>query len=131
MITMGCKPVYSGFQVFTITLPSTLNFKTQENIMQNHEENIISYIDNCDHTYNDKVIFIVLLTTIYSSCHEDRGYHSPETLKELFPKIWKNIDGHDRNTLGKHVRHLVKNGGLPLTDAGKNSENHRQYIVNK
>jgi hypothetical protein len=99
--------------------------------MQNHEENIISYIDTCDHTDNDKAIFIDLLTQLISACHEDSGNDSPKTLKQLFPKIWENIDGHERNTLGKHVRHLVKLGGLPLTDAGKTSENHRLYIINK
>jgi hypothetical protein len=115
---------------FTITLPSTLNFKTQENIMQNHEENIISYIDNCDHTYNDKAIFIDLLTTLISSCHEDCGSDSPKTLKQLFPnETWENIDENDRNLLGKHVRQLVKVGGLPLMDSGKTGSNHRLYII--
>jgi hypothetical protein len=118
-------------EVFTITIPSTLNFKTQENIMKNYEENIISHIESCELTDDQKAIFIVLLTTIYSSCHEDRDCHSPKTLKELFPKIWENIDGHDKNTLGRHVRLLVKLGGLPLTNTGKNSKNHRQYIINK
>jgi hypothetical protein len=100
--------------------------------MQKHEENIISYIDNCDHTDDDKAIFIDLLTTLISSCHEDRDCHSPKTLKERFPKeTWENIDGHDKNTLGRHVRLLVKLGGLPLTDAGKTSENHCLYIINK
>jgi hypothetical protein len=99
--------------------------------MQNHEENIISYIDNCDHTEDGKAIFIDLLTQLISACHEDSGNDSPKTLKQLFPKIWESIDGHERNTLGKHVRHLVKLGGLPLTDAGKTSENHHLYIINK
>ncbi|MEP7706448.1 hypothetical protein [Paraglaciecola sp. 25GB23A] len=101
--------------------------------MPNHEENIISYIDNCDHTDNDKAIFIDLLLTLYIYCHE--GFHNQllKTLKQLFrTEIWENIDGHERNTLGKHVRHLVKLGGLPLTDTGeKNGRNHRLYIINK
>jgi hypothetical protein len=99
--------------------------------MQNHEENIISYIENCDHTDDDKAIFIDHLLTLYSHCHADRGHNSPKTLKQLFPKIWENIDGHERNTLGKHVCHLVKLGGLPLMESGKNSENHCLYIINK
>lgn len=101
--------------------------------MQNHEENIIYYIEDCDLTEDQKVIFIDLLTKLISSCHEDCGSDSPKTLKQLFPKeTWENIDENYRNRLGKHVRHLAKNGGLPLTDTGKrNGRNHRLYIINK
>jgi hypothetical protein len=51
--------------------------------MQNHEENIISYIDNCDHTEDGKAIFIDLLTQLINACHEDSGNDSPKTLKQL------------------------------------------------
>jgi hypothetical protein len=101
--------------------------------MQKHEETIISYIENCPHNDDEKAIFIDLLLTLYSYCHE--GFHNqlPKTLKQLFrTEIWENIDENHRNTLGKHVRHLVKLGSLPLTDTGeKNGRNHRLYIINK
>ncbi|GAA0858870.1 hypothetical protein [Aliiglaciecola litoralis] len=100
--------------------------------MQNHEDNIINYIEGSDHTDDDKAIFFDYLTKLYSHCHEDCGSDSPKTLKQLFPiETWENIDGHNRNTLGKHVRHLVKLDGLPLTEVGKTSENHCLYIINK
>jgi hypothetical protein len=100
--------------------------------MQNHEETIITYIENCDHTDDVKAIFIGLLLDLLRYCHADRDYQSPKTLKQLFPKeTWEDIDGHDRNTLGRHVSHLVKLGGLPLTIFDKTSKNHWRYVINK
>jgi hypothetical protein len=101
--------------------------------MKNYEKNSIDYIENYDLTDDQKAIFIDLLTTLISSCHEDWGSDSPKTLKQLFPKeTWGNTDKNDRNILGKYVCHLVKLGDLPLTDTGdKNGSNHRLYIINK
>jgi hypothetical protein len=101
--------------------------------MQNHEEIIINYIENCDLTDDGKAIFIDLLLALYSYCHEDCGSDSPKTLKQLFPiEAWENIEENYGNRLGRHVRLLVKLGGLPLTDTGeKTSENHCLYIINK
>jgi hypothetical protein len=101
--------------------------------MQNHEEIIIHYIDTCDLTDDVKAIFISILLDLYSYCHANYESPSSKTVKQLFPnEAWEKIDENDRNTLGKHVPHLVKLGGLPLTDTGKkNSRNHRLYIINK
>lgn len=99
--------------------------------MQNHDDTIINYIENCDHTDDEKAIFVDLLIKIDSSCQGGPRNDLPRTLKQLFPQIWEKIDGHERNTLGKHVRHLVKLGGLPLMESGKNSENHWLYLINK
>jgi hypothetical protein len=101
--------------------------------MQNHEEIIINYIENCDLTDDEKAIFIGLLLALVSYCYEERDSHTPKTLKQLFPiEAWENIDENYGKKLGKHVQYLAKVGGLPLTDTGKKtSSNHRLYIINK
>lgn len=100
--------------------------------MQNHEEIIINYIENCDYTDDVKAMFIGLLLDLLRYCHAIYDSHLPKTLKQLFPLgAWEDIGGHNRNTLGKHVRHLAKLGGLPLTVSGKTSENHWLYVINK
>ena len=99
--------------------------------MQNYEKNIINYIDNCKHSDDEKAIFIDLLLELVRYCHQNCDNQSSKTLKHLFPEEqWEQIHQSNRNTLGKHVRHLVSRRGLPLTDTDeRTSSNHRLYIV--
>jgi hypothetical protein len=101
--------------------------------MQNHEEIIINYIENCDYTDDVKAMFIGLLLDLLRYCHANYESPSSKTVKQLLPKeTWEKIDENDKKTLGKYVCYLVKVGGLPLTDTGeKTSSNHRLYIINK